>query len=122
MAANLNGTKYSGYIDEDKAKHMGITTEEMEKRLSSGDATLLSLVLATPLGAALYREYSSRGEVLDLHLSPVPCLELGQRPHFLGLAGDVRDVRESAYLPFVLFRSFLHRHKRIMRAFQRLIQ
>ena len=73
--SELFGQKYKGsairgesksYADQfddliaDKAKFMGITVQEMEKRLRNGDATLLSLVLATPLGAAAYRESQSQ--------------------------------------------------------------
>jgi hypothetical protein len=72
--SDLFGTKYRGsaitgdskaYADHfddlirDKAKHLGISVGEMESRLAKGDANLLSLLLATPLGAALYREYAS---------------------------------------------------------------
>jgi hypothetical protein len=39
----------------DKAKHMGITVKEMEKRLKSGDATLLSLIAATPLLSSVFQ-------------------------------------------------------------------
>lgn len=46
----------------DKAKHLGITVSEMEERLRKGDANLMSLVLGTPLGYAVYRSYVS-GEV-----------------------------------------------------------
>lgn len=42
-----------------KAEALGITFEEMSDRLSKGDAELLSLVLAAPLGAWAYREYQS---------------------------------------------------------------
>lgn len=73
--SQLFGEKYKGsairgesksYADQfddliaDKAKFMGISVLEMEKRLRNGDATLLSLVLATPLGAAAYRESQSK--------------------------------------------------------------
>lgn len=70
--SELFGTKYKGsaiagesmsYADhfedliQKKAKHMNITPAELEKRLRAGDATLLSLMIATPLGAAVYREH-----------------------------------------------------------------
>jgi hypothetical protein len=38
-----------------KADHLGISVAEMEKRLRSGDGELLSWLLATPAGAALYK-------------------------------------------------------------------
>lgn len=38
-----------------KSKHLGITVKEMEKRLASGDAELLTLLIATPLGYELFR-------------------------------------------------------------------
>jgi hypothetical protein len=41
---------------QEKADHMGISKAEMEKRLRAGDATLLSLMLATPMGMALYKQ------------------------------------------------------------------
>ncbi len=40
----------------DKAKFLGITVKEMESRLRKGDANLLSILLATPLGMSLYQE------------------------------------------------------------------
>ena len=40
----------------DKAKHMGITVKEMEKRLKSGDATLMSTLAASPLLYPLLQE------------------------------------------------------------------
>lgn len=40
----------------DKAKHLGITKDEMERRLRSGDATLLSLLGATTLLAPILHE------------------------------------------------------------------
>ena len=72
--SELFGQKYKGsairgesksYADQfddliaDKAKFMGISVQEMERRLRNGDATLLSLLLATPLGIAAYQEYQS---------------------------------------------------------------
>jgi len=54
--------EYSGGIDDvfgalvkAKAKHLKISVEEMERRLKAGDAELLSALLATPSGFALYR-------------------------------------------------------------------
>jgi hypothetical protein len=48
-------TSYADQFDtlvRDKARHLGIGVKEMERRLSKGDATLLSAVLAMPLGLA----------------------------------------------------------------------
>jgi hypothetical protein len=48
---------YADHFEElirDKAKHLGITQQEMEKRLRSGDATLMSSLLASPLIASIY--------------------------------------------------------------------
>jgi hypothetical protein len=47
---------------ESKAKFLGISRKEFERKLSKGDAELLGLVLATPLGAYLYRQHASTGE------------------------------------------------------------
>jgi len=73
--SDLFGTKFQGsavtgdsksYIDHfddlinDKAKHLGISRGEMEKRLSSGDANLLSAVLATPVGAAIFAAWQAK--------------------------------------------------------------
>jgi hypothetical protein len=41
-------------VIRDKAAHMGISTGELEKRLRAGDAQLLSGIIATPVGAAIY--------------------------------------------------------------------
>lgn len=72
--SELYGQKYKGsairgesksYADQfddliaDKAKFLGISVAEMEKRLRNGDATLLSLMLLTPLGTEAYRQYQS---------------------------------------------------------------
>lgn len=72
--SELFGQKYKGsairgesksYADQfddliaDKAKFLGISVEEMERRLRNGDATLLSLMLLTPLGTEAYRQYQS---------------------------------------------------------------
>jgi len=78
--SELFGQKYKGsaiggesksYADQfddlisDKAKFLGITVKEMEDRLRRGDATLLSVMLFTPIGAAAYSEYQNqqRGEI-----------------------------------------------------------
>jgi len=78
--SELFGQKYKGsaiggesksYADQfddlisDKAKFLGITVKEMEDRLRKGDATLLSVMLFTPIGAAAYSEYQNqqRGEI-----------------------------------------------------------
>ena len=37
-----------------KAEHLGIGKDEMEKRLGSGDATLMSAIISAPIGAWLY--------------------------------------------------------------------
>jgi hypothetical protein len=42
----------------DKAKHLGISQEEMERRLSKGDATLMSALLASPLIYSVYQQVS----------------------------------------------------------------
>jgi len=54
--------EYGGGIDEifsqlvkAKAKHLKLSVAEMERRLRGGDAELLSTLLATPSGFALYR-------------------------------------------------------------------
>jgi hypothetical protein len=60
-----------GYADlfsdliAEKAEALGITFEEMSDRLSKGDAELLSLVLAAPLGAWAYREYQNEAASND---------------------------------------------------------
>ena len=41
----------------DKAKHMGISVEEMSLRLRKGDVNLLSTLLATPIGGVIYQQY-----------------------------------------------------------------
>ena len=73
--SELFGQKYKGsaiggesksYADQfddliaDKAKFLGITVKEMEDRLKRGDATLLSVMLFTPIGAAAYSEYQNK--------------------------------------------------------------
>ena len=72
--SELFGQKYKGsairgesksYADQfddliaDKAKFLGISVPEMEKRLRNGDATLLSIMLLTPLGTEAYKQYQS---------------------------------------------------------------
>ena len=72
--SELFGTKFKGasitgesksYADhfEDlirtKAKHMGMTAEELEKRLRGGDANLLSTMLGAPTIAGAYRYWSA---------------------------------------------------------------
>ena len=44
---------------------MGISVTEMQVKLRKGDANLLSIMLATPLGMALYQE-SQKDEQGDL--------------------------------------------------------
>ena len=76
--SELFGQKYKGsaiggesksYADQfddliaDKAKFLGITVKEMEDRLKRGDATLLSIMLFTPIGAAAYSEYQNKQRV-----------------------------------------------------------
>ena len=76
--SELFGQKYKGsaiggesksYADQfddliaDKAKFLGITVKEMEDRLKRGDATLLSVMLFTPIGAAAYSEYQNKQRV-----------------------------------------------------------
>jgi hypothetical protein len=71
--SDLYGTKFRGsaiagesksYADHfdhlirDKAKHLGITVAEMESRLSRGDATLMSWLVGTPIGATLYARWA----------------------------------------------------------------
>lgn len=51
------------HLIEDKANHLGITKSEMEQRLRAGDATLLSMLIATPLGAYLYGQVTGQGEM-----------------------------------------------------------
>ncbi len=41
----------------EKADHLGITTKETEKRLRNGSATLMSLVLATPIGWEVFKAW-----------------------------------------------------------------
>ena len=43
----------------DKAKLMGISAQEMKSKLGSVDANLLSALLATPIGAAIYAKYQN---------------------------------------------------------------
>jgi hypothetical protein len=43
-----------------KAKHLGISVGEFEKRLRNGDAELLTLLLATPVGAAAYAKWQGQ--------------------------------------------------------------
>jgi len=72
--SDLFGTKFKGsaitgdsksYIDhfndliKDKAEFMKISVPEMKSRLGRGDANLLSLLLSTPIGAAIYAEYQN---------------------------------------------------------------
>ncbi len=38
---------------------MGISAQEMKSKLGSVDANLLSALLATPIGAAIYAEYQN---------------------------------------------------------------
>ena len=42
-----------------KAKKLGISVSELERRLRSGDAELLGVVLSTGVGAAAYREWAA---------------------------------------------------------------
>jgi hypothetical protein len=46
--------QYIGRPLGDKAAHMKISVGELEKRLRAGDAQLLSGIIATPVGAAIY--------------------------------------------------------------------
>lgn len=70
--SDLFGTKFQGsavtgdsksYIDhfndliKDKANHLGISIKEMEARLKSGDANLMSTLLATPFGLAVWDSF-----------------------------------------------------------------
>jgi hypothetical protein len=53
---------YADQFDDliaDKAKFLGISVEEMERRLRKGDATLLSIMLLTPIGTEAYKQYQS---------------------------------------------------------------
>jgi hypothetical protein len=53
---------YADQFDDliaDKAKFLGISVEEMERRLRNGDATLLSIMLLTPIGTEAYKQYQS---------------------------------------------------------------
>jgi len=47
--------QFTDLINE-KAKFLGITAEELEKKLRAGGINLRSMMVATPLGAALYAE------------------------------------------------------------------
>lgn len=47
---------------ESKAKFLNISVEEMVERLKNGDANLLSMVLATPLGTYLYKQFLAEGD------------------------------------------------------------
>ena len=73
----LFGTKYPGAsipgeskaissvfedMIKEKAAHLKITVQEMEKRLKSGDAELLSYVLAAPVGAKLFSDWRAAEE------------------------------------------------------------
>ena len=73
----LYGQKYKGsairggsqgYADhftqliKEKAEFLGITVERMEKALRNGDQTLLSFVLASPLGYKIYQDYMADEE------------------------------------------------------------
>lgn len=54
---------YADIFDEligQKAAHMRISVGELEKRLRGGDATLMSGLLASPVVAAVYREWRSQ--------------------------------------------------------------
>ena len=42
---------------KDKANHLGISIKEMEARLKSGDANLMSTLLATPFGLAVWDSF-----------------------------------------------------------------
>lgn len=47
---------------QEKAAHMGLSVEEFKRRLKSGDAELLGLILSTPVGLALYNQWESEGQ------------------------------------------------------------
>lgn len=56
---------YADIFDDlirDKAAFLKITREEMEARLRAGDATLLSLMLASPLVYSAYQQWTGPGE------------------------------------------------------------
>ena len=70
--AELYGTPYKGsamtgdsksYVDhfdelvKQKADHLGISVPEMEARLKKGDTNLLSALLGTPVGLALFDQW-----------------------------------------------------------------
>ena len=70
--AELYGTPYKGsamtgdsksYVDhfdelvKQKADHLGISVPEMEARLKKGDANLLSALISTPVGFALFDQW-----------------------------------------------------------------
>jgi hypothetical protein len=44
---------------EEKARHLGITPDQLKKELGKGNAELLSLLIATPVGAKLYADYQA---------------------------------------------------------------
>ncbi|MSO81054.1 MAG: hypothetical protein EXQ97_05415, partial [Alphaproteobacteria bacterium] len=51
---------YADHFEEliaDKAKHLGITLKQMEAKLRAGDATLMSALLATPVGLMAFQEW-----------------------------------------------------------------
>lgn len=59
---SIQGPSYSfGKLFDDqvaeKAKFLGISVKQMEKRLASGDANLLSLLVSTGVGALVLKEY-----------------------------------------------------------------
>jgi hypothetical protein len=53
---------YADHLDDlvrEKAKHMGMTASELEKRLRGGDASLLGIMLGAPTIAAAYRYWDA---------------------------------------------------------------
>jgi hypothetical protein len=55
--ASLGFPGIFGKMVEEKAAAWGISVAELERRLRSGNAELLSALIATPVGTALYRRY-----------------------------------------------------------------
>ena len=54
---------YADHFDhliKDKANHLGITVAQMEEKLRKGDATLMSALLATPVGLLAFQEWQGQ--------------------------------------------------------------
>jgi len=58
---------YDWHLDnlvKDKAKHLGISVKEAEKRLGKGDMELLGLIISTPVGMEVFNAYNENNTFL----------------------------------------------------------